>query len=119
MKSNLYDIQCENLQADMIESGGQDKTGNKMRRIDYYMQKTKGYELGIADIAQKAKGYEALRDESKKHNEILGFSVIILQLSVVLSSISALLKKKQIWYCSLALGIAGIVYFLNGMFLFF
>jgi hypothetical protein len=36
-----------------------------------------------------------------------------------LSSIAALLKKQQIWWLGLAVGVVGVVYLANGFFLFF
>jgi hypothetical protein len=42
-----------------------------------------------------------------------------VQWSILLSSIAALLKKQQIWWLGLAVGVVGVVYLANGFFLFF
>jgi len=41
-------------------------------------------------------------------------AVIFLQIGILLSSIAALLKKKPLWMLGLAVGVAGIYYFING-----
>jgi hypothetical protein len=49
---------------------------------------------------------------------LFGIAVIFLQISILLSSIAALLKKKPVWILGLVVGAAGIFYFLDGFFLF-
>jgi hypothetical protein len=44
--------------------------------------------------------------------------VILFQLSILLSSIAALMKKPRVWYLGLVLGVAGAFYFANGVWLF-
>jgi hypothetical protein len=44
--------------------------------------------------------------------------VIFLQIAILLSSIAALMKKKPVWVLGLITGAFGVVYFLNGFFLF-
>ena len=72
-----------------------------------------------AKIKKEAEDFQEQRDEAKKHSEKLGMAVIFLQVSILLSSIAALLKKKPVWYVSIVLGAIGIVYFINGFLLFF
>jgi hypothetical protein len=69
-------------------------------------------------IKSKAEAYEMVRDDSKLHSETFGIAVIFLQVSILLSSISALTKRKYIWIISLFIGAVGILYFFNGFFLF-
>jgi len=77
------------------------------------------YEQEKAQIMAEAKALEQARDDAQKHGGFFGIAVIFLQISILLSSIAALLKKKPVWVLGLAVGAAGIVYFLNGFFLFF
>lgn len=83
-----------------------------------YTQKVKNYESEKEAISKVAKGYENIRDESKLHSAKFGIAVIFLQISILLSSIATLSKKRFVWYCSLVLGIFGILYFVDGFFLF-
>jgi len=45
-------------------------------------------------------------------------AVIFLQISILLASIAALMKQIGVWWCSLAVGGIGLVYFANGFFVF-
>ena len=46
-------------------------------------------------------------------------AVIFLQIAILLSSVSALMKMRAVWYGGLAIGAVGLVYFANGFYLFF
>ena len=92
---------------------------NLTSKKEKYQQKIEQYGKDKEEIKKKAEGLEAIRDESKKHSEQFGIAVLFLQVSILLSSISALLKKKEIWLVSIALGAVGITYFVNGFFLLF
>ncbi len=55
----------------------------------------------------------------KKSRYLFGIGVIFLQMGILLSSISALLKIKLPWIVGCFVGVVGIVYFLDGIFLLF
>lgn len=81
-------------------------------------KKIEGYDTEKKDIMKAAKELEKTRDDCKLHSSAFGIAVIFLQVSILLSSISALTKRKYIWYISMAVGVAGILYFIDGFFLF-
>lgn len=87
-------------------------------RIDEYKKNVTKYEEEKVAISKDAKAFELQRDESKKHSEKFGLAVIFLQISILLSSIATLSKKKFVWICGLVLGVFGIFYFIDGFFLF-
>jgi hypothetical protein len=84
-----------------------------------YTQRVKTYESDKEAISKEAKGYENVRNESKTHSGKFGIAVIFLQISILLSSIATLSKKRFVWICGLILGVIGIFYFIDGFFLFF
>jgi len=55
---------------------------------------------------------------SRKGNQF-AMSVVFLQIGIMLSSVSALLKRKEIWILGLLFGFIGMVYLANGFLLFF
>jgi hypothetical protein len=89
------------------------------RRIGEYAKRVAHYDQDKAQIQAEAKALEQVRDDAQKHAAFFGIAVIFLQISILLSSIAALLKQKPVWVLGLVVGAAGIVYFLNGFFLFF
>ena len=88
------------------------------KRTAEYAARVARYEQEKAQIMAEAKALEQTRDDAQKHGGYFGIAVIFLQISILLSSIAALLKKKPVWILGLAVGAAGILYFLNGFFLF-
>jgi hypothetical protein len=86
-------------------------------KIAFYDKKLKQYEEDKAEIKAKAEAFEKDRDDCQKHGGKFGLAVIFLQVTILLSSIAGLLKKKPVWYLSLAVGVVGIFFFLDGFFL--
>jgi hypothetical protein len=121
IKTYIYQMQVESLELKVLElpqsiSGDVVKT-YKERIADYKMKMEK-HEQEKAALQQKAKQLEELRDEFQKHSQIFGMAVIFLQIAILLSSIAGLLKKKMVWYGGMATGLIGILYFVDGFFLF-
>lgn len=117
LKSYIFEMQCDNLelQKDAVKGDVEQKYEDK---INYYKEKIKQYEKEKAEIKQSAENFEKERDLNKEHSTIFGIAVVFLQVSILLSSIAALIKKKMIWYLSMIVGCFGVFYFFDGFFLF-
>ena len=87
-------------------------------KIQQYAEKVKTYEKEKDDIKKDAEKLELTRDEAQKHSGVFGKAVIFLQISILLASIAALIKRKYIWYLSMAVGAFGMFLFFDGFFLF-
>ena len=122
IKSYIYDMRRENLEiqvASLEKQKGNEALINKYNgMIKDYIQKVKNYESEKEAISKDATNFQNVRDESKKHSGKFGIAVIFLQISILLSSIATLSKKRFVWLCGLILGIIGIIYFIDGFFLF-
>lgn len=122
LKGYVFQMQKDNLelQYEMIgKTNPKDEVLPKYKaKIDDCSKKIQQYETDKADITALAKKLEADRDDCKLHGSVFGIAVIFLQISILLSSISALAKRKYVWYLSLAVGVVGIFYFLDGFLLF-
>jgi hypothetical protein len=122
IKSYIYDMSRENLEL-QVESLEKQKGNDALLKkyndlIEDYTKKVKNYESEEEAIKKEAVNYQNLRDESKKHSAKFGIAVIFLQISILLSSIATLSKKRFVWICGLILGVIGIFYFTDGFFLF-
>jgi hypothetical protein len=123
IKGYIFDMRRENLEL-QLEAMGKQKGNEELAKkyeslIDDYKQKVKKYEEEKEEITKTAKSFEQERDMSKLHSSKFGVAVIFLQISILLSSIAALSKKKFVWICSLILGVFGVFFFIDGFFLFF
>jgi hypothetical protein len=88
------------------------------KKIDDYDKKIAKYEKEKVDIQSEAKRFESVRNDAQRHSQIFGIAVIYLQIAILLSSIAALIKKKILWLLGVTVGLAGVIYFANGFFLF-
>ena len=122
LKSYIFEMQKDNLE---LQSQQNDKLkvspevqAKYQQKIDSYSKKIEQYESEKKQITLNAKKLEEDRDECKLHSSAFGIAVIFLQISILLSSISALARKRYVWFLSLAVGLVGILYFADGFFLF-
>jgi hypothetical protein len=122
LKGYIFEMQKDNLelQAELLNKSNPTHgvLAKYQEKIASYNQKIKQYEGEKAEITLKAKEFETQRDDCKLHASAFGIAVIFLQISILLSSISALSKRKYVWYLSLLVGVVGIVYFINGFSMF-
>jgi transposase len=112
-------------QKDLLELESQRISPSEKKNIEAYTAKVTEYEDAIkryekekSEIKVEAEGFESQRDEAQKHSQAFGMAVIFLQISILLSSIAALIKRKYLWYMAMGVGTVGLFYFLNGFLLF-
>jgi hypothetical protein len=121
IKGYIYDLRKENLDLQIESLEKQPGSENRIKKYQElsqdYAKKVKKYDEEKEEITKVAKGFETLRDESKLHSDKFGIAVIFLQISILLSSIATLSKKKFVWMVGLAFGAIGIFFFLDGFFL--
>lgn len=121
IRESLYRIQKENLtlQQGLLPASTpaeeREKIAKALAEAEVKVQK---YETDKGEIEKEAHALEKKRDEAQTHGTPLGLAVIFLQIAIVLSSVGGLLKRKEIWYLGLPLGVAGIVLFVDGFLLF-
>jgi hypothetical protein len=122
-KSYLFELQKERMELDKQilpkTKDGIESAAKFQDKIDKYDAKIKQYEKDKEEIKKTAEDYESEINTFKQHSSLFGMAVIFLQVAILLSSIAALMKKRPIWILSLAVGIVGIFYFLDGFLLFF
>ncbi|HTP64864.1 MAG TPA: DUF4337 domain-containing protein [Geobacteraceae bacterium] len=122
IKGYIYEMQKDKLELELAANGSKMPPASAeeyRNKIADYGKKVAKYEGEKADIQKKAKLYEQVRDDAQQHSQAFGVAVIFLQIAILLSSIAALMKKKYIWVIGTAVGLAGIVCFVNGFLLFF
>jgi len=122
IKSYIFENQKDNLelQKDIVSKApnAKEEIAKYQVKIDNYEKKLKQYEQDKVEIKAKAEAFEKDRDDCQTHGGKFGIAVIFLQVTILLSSIAGLMKKKPVWYLSMAIGVIGIFYFLDGFFLF-
>lgn len=109
VKANLYAVQSELVASTNKELSQKWDAEAKRREEDQ------------TEIQKKAKKFEKQVEESGKSAEhdlhvhhIFAMSVTIFQIAIALSAVSALTKRKFIWFVSLAASVGGLIFFIKG-----
>ena len=118
LKSYIFEMQSDNLELQKDLLVNKDESQKYQDKINVYQSKIKQYEKDKAEIKALAENFEKEEGLNKEHSTIFGLAVIFLQISILLASISALIKQKLIWYLSMGIGCVGVFYFFDGFFLF-
>jgi hypothetical protein len=121
IKGYLYEIQREELELELKSANANMSKAmvkEYTQKIETYSNKIKKYNEEKALIEKEARNLEEVKNDAQVHSKIFGMAVIFLQIAILLSSISALMKKKVLWIFGLGTGIFGLLYFANGFFLF-
>jgi Spy/CpxP family protein refolding chaperone len=119
IKGHTYEIQKQKLELELAaqHSRMQSAVVEKYREvIRNYSSSVIKYEKDKAEIKAAAENLAGQKDGVQKISANLSFSLIFLQIAIVLSSVAAITKKKQLWYFGLFTSLGWVVYFVNAFF---
>ncbi|MBA4357791.1 MAG: DUF4337 domain-containing protein [Humidesulfovibrio sp.] len=121
LKSYLHELHKDALDLAVLgaDKGGGDYAQAVRKKAQAYADKIAKYDVQKEEIKQQATAYDNAIALAQAHSNAFGMAVIFLQISILLSSVSALMKMKPVWYGGLAVGAVGVAFFANGFFLFF
>ncbi|MCX7634620.1 MAG: DUF4337 domain-containing protein [Syntrophales bacterium] len=121
IKSYIYEIEKNRLELSLATARGlAPEVVEKYRKL-------------IGDYEKKIRQYDREKEEIKAEGERLavektlaqtragnfGYSLIFLQIAIMLSSVAALTKKKPLWYLGLATTIGWVFFFADAIWLFY
>lgn len=120
LKSYLYETQKDVLELNSKSLNRNDipVLNAYLKKISLYEESIKRYDKEKIDIKKEAEHLESSRDEAQKHSQAFGMAVIFLQISILISSIAALIKRRYLWIIGIGIGAVGLIYFINGFLLF-
>jgi hypothetical protein len=120
MREQLYRIERMRLEDELAERG-QDLTGAAHAHKDKLLQTVSGEEQRYArekqTIEEKARELERERDTNMSKDPYFDFGEVLLQIAIVLASMSILTRARPIFYASLAAALGGTLFGLNGFLL--
>ncbi|WP_243318983.1 DUF4337 domain-containing protein [Geothrix paludis] len=117
IKGNLYEVEAMRLRRE-LELAPKTALPTLQKSLADVEKKVAKYDGEKAEIQKEARRFEDVKTEAQRHGAAFGLAVIFLQIGILLSSIAALLKQKPVYYLGLLVGVIGIVYFINGFYLF-
>jgi hypothetical protein len=118
IKGYIYEVQKEELDAQLRANAATwppQTTAIYRDLVADFAQQIARYDGEKAQIQADARALEARRDHAQSHSRTFGMAVIFLQIAILMSSVSALLKKKVLWMVGSLCGCVGIVYFVLGL----
>jgi hypothetical protein len=121
IKSYIYEIQKQKLELEVIATGGRqpkavmNKYGELIRDYD---KQIKRYESEKAEIKAKAESLAKSKEDAQARAGNFGYALIFLQIAIMLASISALTKKRPLFYVGLVTVIGWLFFFLDAILLF-
>ncbi|MBI5095637.1 MAG: DUF4337 domain-containing protein [Candidatus Hydrogenedentes bacterium] len=72
------------------------------------------YDGEKGEIKTQAESVASQENDFKRHSASFGMAAMLLQIGIMMSSVSALLKKKPMWVVGLGFGVIGLGYMAYG-----
>ena len=121
IKSYIYEIQKQKLELEMMALGERKSAAllEKYTRVMAgYDQQILRYDKEKDEIKAKADALSKSKEDAQHRSGNFGYALIFIQISIMLSSISALTKKHTLFYLGIA-SLGGWLYFFVDAFLLF
>jgi hypothetical protein len=122
VREHLYRSQKLRLEADLLERGNLMKPDAK-ERIESLLKKMGEEEARFGaekkEIEQEAKKLEHERDVNRNRDPYFDYGEVLLQIAIVMASISILSGSRPIFYFAVVGAFLGTLFSLNGYFLIF
>ena len=122
IRQNLYNIEKRRIEAELLKS--EPSMNLELREKYLSMLKTisdeeRRYDVEKKKIEQEARELELERDRNRSKDPYFDYAEVLLQISIVMASISILAVSSQIFYFALAAAGLGTAFMLNGYLLLF
>lgn len=118
VKQNLAELERAQMEVAALEARSPDGKRTAEAARDRAAGEAKRYEEEKGKIKAEAEGLKREEEQNKRHGAAFGQAVMLLQIAITLSAVSALIKRPVMWWAGLAGGLAGLLYMANGFFLF-
>jgi hypothetical protein len=119
IKENMTEMQIESFQLANVGPATPEQKAYVQTNLQKFQQTLTRYHKEKEDIKQEAE--KVGRDNAlvSRRGGNFSMSVVFFQIAIMLSSVSALLKRKEMWAVGLIFGVIAIVLLANAVFLLF
>ncbi|HTZ17994.1 MAG TPA: DUF4337 domain-containing protein [Dissulfurispiraceae bacterium] len=122
IKGHTYEIQKQKLELEFLSLQSKMPaavTEKYKKTLTDYEANIKRYDKEKAEIKAGAEKMAKQKGICQGMSANLSYSLIFLQIAIVLSSVAAITKKKPLWYLGLATVSGWVVFFANAFLYFF
>lgn len=117
IREHQYRAQKLRLEADLAERGTAMKPDGRQRfeaLLAKFAEEEKRYNAGKQEVEREARALERERDVSRTRNPYFEFAEVLLQIAIVMASISILSGSRPVFFISLVVASVGVLLTLNG-----
>jgi hypothetical protein len=122
MREHLYRIEKMRLESELLEKGPgltAEARTHKEALLEKVSNESERYADEKKEIEEKARELEKERDRYRTRDPYFDFGEVLLQIAIVLASMSILTGARTIFFTALGSAVLGLVLGLNGFFLVF
>ena len=122
MRELMYHIERLRLEDELAGSGGALAEAARAHKTQFLQTVTAGetrYAGEKKEIEDKARELERERDRYRGRDPYFDFGEVLLQIAIVLASMSILTRARTVFHASLVAAVLGLLLGLNGFFLLF
>ncbi len=122
IKSHNFELQKQLLELEVLAQKGRlskDAEVKFDKAIAGYEDNLKRYDGEKKDIKAKAEDLAKNKETAQRRAGTFGFALIFIQTGIMLSSISAVKKKKSFWLMGLVTAFVGVLYSFDGFYFFY
>ena len=109
IKSTIYETQAQ-----VMRKTDPELSEKFSKEVERYKHEQKEIEHRAKEGDEKVKEKQRLGEELFHTHHQFAYSVTIFQVSIAIAAIGALTKRKQLWYVSMLIGLAGLFFFVKG-----
>ncbi|OPY08085.1 MAG: hypothetical protein A4E67_01063 [Syntrophaceae bacterium PtaB.Bin038] len=122
IKQHAYEMQREKVEQELLAQAGnipKEAREKAERMLARYGKNIDRYEVEKSEIKEKAETLAKEKKEATARAGNFGYALIFLQIAIMLSSLAALTKRKELWVLGLATTSGWLFYFLDAILLFY
>jgi hypothetical protein len=101
-------------QSEAIAGANPEEAAKLHAEADRYRQEQAEIEKSAKELESAVSEAGKRADESLERHHQFAISVTIFQVAIALAAIAALTRRRPLWFVSLAMGVAGLLFFVRG-----
>jgi len=107
----LHEMQAVADMLDVLTPVDKDKAAALRAK---YLQEAARYDKEKGEVSEQAKEYEKERELVSRREDRFDGSEVVLEIGLIICSLTLLTKKKLFWYSGVGLGVVGVVVMISG-----
>ena len=117
IKQHVCESELRLYQYYRVAGGSQAGQQLASERMSFLEKEVARYDLEKAKIKQETEALAKKQEIFKQQSASLALATMLLQISIMLSSVSTLTQKRFLWGLGLCFGVLGLAYMIHGLFL--